>query len=120
MVPRVRLIAGLVVVLVLGFGCGGSPNSPSDPPDVEYRVSAASRASLITYANRQGGTSQVSDVGLPWSFSFDDPSAGQFLYVSAQNAGTGPIRVEIFRRGQLFQSSMSTGQFVIATASGTY
>lgn len=93
------------------------PTAPS--PAVEYRV-IGSRADL-TYVTSQGGTAQAANQTLPWSYTMTFAQTGQFLYISAQNTGdSGPITVQIYRRGVLFRTTTSTGAFAIATASGSF
>ena len=110
----------IAIALALFVACGGSSTSPSDAPDVEYRVGGTTTRASVTYANSSEGTSQAT-VNVPWSYSFDSARSGQFLYISAQNdRDTATVRVQIYRRGSLFKESESTGGFVIATASGTF
>ncbi len=90
-------------------------------PAVEYQVvGTTSRINVITYANSNEGTSQVTNVTPPWAYSFS-ASSGQFLYVSAQNGlASGCIETRIYKRGDLYKNSVSCGAYVIATSSGTF
>lgn len=73
---------------------------------------------MLTYANAQGGTEQVT-VALPWSASYN-MSQGDFLYVSAQNQeAAGDVTTTIQVDGNTFKTSTSSGAYVIATASGS-
>lgn len=87
-------------------------------PKVEYYVGGSARAADITYANESEGTSQIANQRLPWWYVFE-ADYGQFVYVSAQNCSrTGTIRVTIYKDGEIFKESVSSGAYVIATASG--
>lgn len=69
--------------------------------------------------NAEGGTSQYSDVAVPWSTSFSS-NKGNFVYISAQNQGqSGTVTVSIISNGTTFKTSTSSGAYVIATASGS-
>jgi len=96
------------------------PPPPPAAPNVEYRVSGSAYSVFITYVNKTEGTSQEYS-NTPWSYSWSGAKSGQFLYVSAQNQwDTGSVTVEIYKNGNLFKTSTSTGAYVIATASGSY
>ncbi|MCJ7483176.1 MAG: hypothetical protein MUO31_09450 [Thermodesulfovibrionales bacterium] len=89
-------------------------------PDVEYRVSGSTNSVFITYANKDEGTSQTY-AQTPWTYKFSGAKSGQFLYVSAQNQrSSGSVKVEIYKNGDLYKVSESSGAYVIATASGSY
>jgi hypothetical protein len=110
-----RLVAALAVLFLPG--CGSSADSVDS---VTYRVDGTATSVAITYSNSSEGTSQIT-TNTPWSYSFEKPTAGQFLYVSAQNQNeTGTVHVSITRNGTLFKEATSSGAFVIATATGTY
>ena len=86
--------------------------------DVEYTVTGTTTLVDITIENEDGGTSQFSDVSVPWSYEFQGNS-GDFVYVSAQNQlDTGSVTVKIYTDGSVFKTSTSVGAYVIATASG--
>lgn len=113
---RTRL-ATLLFALLTFSACGSSPDSVKS---VTYRVDGTATQVAITYANSSEGTSQITTT-TPWTLQFQDPTEGQFLYVSAQNQHeTGSVHVSITKNGTLYKESTSTGAFVIATASGSY
>lgn len=86
---------------------------------VKYEVTGTANTVDVTYENEDGGTSQESDVSVPWSYTFDG-EPGDFVYISAQNQGeSGSVTVTIYTDGDEFKSSTSEGSYVIATASGT-
>lgn len=113
-----NLLIGIGLGLAVA-GCGSSPNKPSQYAKVEYNVTGSASRASMTYATSNGGTSQQGDRTLPWSFS-TTMSAGEFVYLSAQNSGqSGCVNVEIRVRSQYYKSTQSCGAFVIATVSGT-
>ena len=88
---------------------------------LEYRVTGSAARVSTTISNCSGGTSQFSNVSVPWSFTCSSVPTGQVVYVSAQNQqSSGCVRVAIYKRGSLYRDSESCGAFVIATASGSY
>lgn len=108
------LSAFLAIILVLGPACTGLTTTY----DVKYELSGTASTVDITYTNEDGGTSQLSDVPLPWTLTFKRGS-GQFVYVSGQNqAETGSVVATVYKDGKVFKTSTSEGAYVIATASG--
>jgi len=79
---------------------------------VKYSVTGTASTVNITIENESGGTSQYSDVTLPWEYSFK-AYAGTgtydylFVYVSAQNQGSsGSVTATIYYKkyeGDQFQ-----------------
>ena len=107
----VAFIAALVVT-----ACGVTDRTTYQ---VKYEVTGTAQSASLTYQNKDGGTSQESDVVLPWTYSFEGES-GDFVYISAQNSGeTGSVITTIYRDGDVFKTSTSTGAYVIASASGS-
>lgn len=103
--------------LFLAFTSCSNPLSNS--VSVRYKVSGTAETVDITYENASGGTSQLSEVELPWSITFE-ANIGDFVYLSAQNQGDeGSVTVTIYKNGDVFKQSTSEGAYVIATASGT-
>lgn len=85
---------------------------------IEYKVTGSASRVDVTYANDSGGTSQQSNVRVPWSYSFNRIK-GSFVYISAQNQGeSGSVIVTIYKENELFKRSESNGAYVIASASG--
>lgn len=73
----------------------------------------------ITIENEGGGTSQYTDVATPWNYQFEG-SSGDFVYVSAQNQQDhGNVTATIYINGGVFQTSTSSGAYVIASAYGS-
>jgi hypothetical protein len=88
--------------------------------DVEYKITGSANSVDVTYTNRDGGTSQESNVGVPWTKSFNI-DCEEFLYISAQNQGSsGSVTARINVDGKKYKESTSTGAYVIASASGIY
>ena len=86
--------------------------------DVKYEVTGTATTVDITMENEDGGTSQYSDLSVPWSYEFRRIE-GSFVYISAQNQQeTGSVTVKIYTDGSVFKTSTSAGAYVIATASG--
>ena len=111
-----RWLIFLVIAVGL-FGCYDPFNDTID--QIEYAVTGTCGFSnLITIENKSGGTSQFSDVTLPWSYKWEMYySSDDFLYVSAQNGtDSGSITVKIFINGSVAEESTSSGAYVIATA----
>jgi hypothetical protein len=97
---------------------GGSGDAGTGSHTVSYLVTGSAASAMLTYANAQGGTEQVT-VALPWSVNYN-MSQGDFLYVSAQNQeAAGDVTTTIQVDGNTFKTSTSSGAYVIATASGS-
>jgi hypothetical protein len=102
-----RFFVFFVAVLAI-IGCDDSTNPDSKTYDVSYRVSGTAPSVNITMTNQSGGTSQFSDVSLPWSHSFSGKS-GDFVYLSAQNQGQyGTVTVKILRDFDVIEESTAT------------
>jgi hypothetical protein len=87
--------------------------------NVEYEVTGSAKSVSITMQNATGGTEQKSNEPLPFKSSFTAKN-GTFVYISAQNDGeSGNVTATIKVNGNVFQTSTSTGAYVIASASGS-
>jgi len=112
-----------ILMVSILIGCREDPyNDTSSEPtyfDVKYEVTGTTSKVDITIENESGGTSQFSDVSVPWIYEFRRIS-GSFVYLSAQNQlSSGSVTVTIYKNGNVFKSSSSSGAYVIATAYGT-
>lgn len=113
-----RLLLAFVFILLIP-ACGVTPQ-PAAPHQITYKVETSDRAPVsLTYANETGATVQE-DTTSPWSKSFTAP-AGQFLYLSAQRdySGSGKISCTITDGAKVIQTAESSGQYVIASCSGS-
>lgn len=111
-----KKITVLLWLLLLFFSCSSLFDTSYD---VEYKVTGSASKVDITIENEDGGTSQYHDVPVPWSYTFKG-EVGDFVYVSAQNQGqSGTVTATIYRDGETFKTSTSSGAYVIATASGS-
>lgn len=108
-----------LALIVAAAGCSGK-NPITGSGTVIYRVTGTAARADLTYENASGGTSQTANATLPWTYNRPSKT-GDFLYISAQNAGsTGCVTVEIVSGNNTLEHSTSCGAFVIATASRTY
>lgn len=107
------LISTIIIILnILNSGCLSTTTHT-----VKYEVTGSASKVFVTYENEYGGTSQE-EVYLPWSYTFTAES-GDYVYISAQNLGdSGSVTVTIYKDGEVFKTSTSSGGYVIATASG--
>lgn len=97
------------------IGVGDSPTTHT----LVYRVDGDSNQADITYENSSGDTGQDIGVALPWTENFT-VEEGSFVYLSAQRGGApGDITCTIELDSVEVESSTSTGEFSICTASGT-
>lgn len=114
-----RRLALLLLLCVPACSDGGllGPSGSAD-----YSLTGSAARVDITYQNSSGGTSQVSNATLPWTYSLSGLKTGDFLYVSAQITSTsgGSLVATINRNGKYFQSATANGFASIATASGSY
>jgi hypothetical protein len=135
----VSLLAGLALAACGGGGpatgsnpfglvSGGGTNVGTPPPPpifglhtVVYVVTGTGTDSVdLTYRAADGSTPQQTGASLPVSIQVGNVPAGRFLYIAAQNNNdSGTITATIMVDGAPFRSETSTGEFVIATATGT-
>ncbi|MBA7669777.1 hypothetical protein ES703_77911 [subsurface metagenome] len=115
-----KYLSLFLILFLLCLSC--ELTGPSGPTiyNVEYEVTGFPPNKVdVTFENESGGTSQYSNVSIPWSYSFEREE-GEFVYISAQNQGeSGSITVTIYKNNNILKSSTSSGAYVIATASGT-
>ena len=96
-----------------------APPEPEEPR-LQYWVNSDCGEVSTTYATAGGGTAQR-DFGNGVVYESDDFSSGDFLYISAQNqCDSGDVTVRIYKRGDIYRETSSSGAYVIATASGTF
>ncbi len=86
-----------------------------------YRIQSNCSAGVdITYSNANGDTTQQSNQGNGWYYSFV-PRSGQHLYLSAQNqCSSGYVTVKFVKDGVTLRENTSTGGYVIATVSARW
>ena len=71
--------------------------------DIEYKLTGSASLVDVTYTNKNGGTSQESNVSVPWAKSFSI-NCEEFLYISAQNQGSsGSVTTRINVDGEKFK-----------------
>lgn len=86
---------------------------------VRYEVTCSPSGFDITYENSSGNTEQKTVSSGSWSISFTG-NQGDFVYISAQagNENTS-ITAKIYYQGEIIEQASSSGDYVIATASGS-
>ena len=70
----------------------------------------------ITLENDTGGTEQ-GDFKVPYCNTLTSFNSGDFLYISAQNLGSGEITCQIYAYSKVIAQATSNGQYAIATCS---
>ena len=111
-----KLFVIMLGVMIVLFAIGGVCVT-TETYQITYEVTGTALAASLTFTNEDGGTSQESDVWLPWTYSFE-AEEGDWVSILAQNTGdTGSVTVTIYRDGEVFRTSTSSGAYVIATAS---
>lgn len=121
----ILIIIGLCLVAYAAMSGTSSPSyvaprSSNTTHTVRYEVTGGESwyTAGLTYENAQGGTEQR-DVGLPWSQTYT-MKTGDFAYISAQlDNGVGQITCTIYVDGTEWKTSTSSGQYVIASCSGS-
>ena len=122
---RLMVLFALVLIIIMACDSGLSTTTyPAWSGGVELEVTGTTTEVSITYQNGSGGTSQVASTKLPWKYLYYGyPS--EFYYLSAQNQKvSGSVIVTIYKTDKnsvkhIYNSSTSTGAYVIATTSGS-
>ena len=108
-------IIGIITIFIMS-GCEKDINEPYCYTayeyleySVEYRVTGTAQKVSVTIENKDGGTSQFSDVSIPWSYKFNS-KYDTWVYCSAQNQGeSGTVIVTIYVNNIIFKQSTSSG-----------
>mgnify|MGYP003384192917 CR=1 FL=1 len=86
---------------------------------MKYEVTCSPSSFDITYQNSSGNTEQTTISSGSWSTSFTG-NQGDFVYISAQADNENTlITVKIYYQGNIIEQTSSSGDYVIATASGS-
>ena len=84
---------------------------------IKYEVTGSASSVSLTFENSDGGTSQLSNISIPWSYSYT-ASYDTWAYCSAQNqSDNGSVTVKIYIDDVKNKESTSSGANVISTAS---
>lgn len=104
-----------VIGLAAAFaGC----QSPLRPSEITYEVTGSAERATIAY-NTPYGSSQATNVALPWVFAFSAEHQA-FLSLSAQVVrGDGTVTVTIRRDSSYWKGATASGTASVATASGS-
>jgi hypothetical protein len=113
------------VAVVFAFACIGLSTScdmlePSG--HVRYEVTGTAARVNVGYENANGGTSENTNVSLPWSHEWSGAKSGDFLWVWAEIAspGGGSITVTIRKNGGVLKSETVSGPGASVDVAGTY
>lgn len=119
-----RNLLFIVLLAIAGLisGCSkedDSSSSTSSSGTVKYEVSCTPSGFDITYKNSSGNTEQKDISSGSWSTSFTGDSE-DFVYISAQaDNENATITAKIYYKGNVIEQATSSGDYVIATASGS-
>jgi hypothetical protein len=100
-----------------GFSSGLGGTSSSVTHRITYKLDGTASSASITIENESGGTEQHV-VSVPWVKEFQ-AAQGRYVYLSAQNQGSGQLEATIYVDGQPLQSAQTTERYGIASASGS-
>jgi hypothetical protein len=97
------------------------PPPPPPPPSVTYDLTGQGSVS-VTMQNASGGTEQF-ETRLPYHLDLGPAGTfgglSGFVYISAQLQSSGTVTCEIKKGDQVIQSATSSGEYVIASCSGS-
>jgi hypothetical protein len=86
---------------------------------VKYEVTCSPSGFDITYENSSGNTEQKTISSGSWTTTFTG-NQGDFVYISAQaDNENANITTKIYYQGDIIEQASSSGDYVIATASGS-
>lgn len=87
--------------------------------EIKYIVTCTPEGFDVTYSNESENTEQVDVSGSQWSKSFN-ATPGTFVSLTAQAKNeNAKISVKIYYNGKVIEKAESSGDFVIASASGS-
>ncbi len=111
---RFYLLIGLVLLFGIFFSSCESASGT-----VKYEVTCNPSGFNITYANSIGNIEQKTISSGSWATTFTG-NQGDFVYISAQaNNKNANITAKIYYKGDVIEQASSSGDYVIATASGS-
>jgi hypothetical protein len=97
------------------------PPPPPPPPSVTYDLTGQGTV-FVTMQNASGGTEQF-ETRLPYHLDLGPAGTfgglSGFVYISAQLQSSGTVTCQIKKGEQVIQTATSTGQYVIASCSGS-
>lgn len=119
---RSLIVTVLLFLALLTQACGNTQPAQKAPQStshtVTYQATGSKEARIdLTYQNETGGTVQESYI-VPWKKDFK-MNPGDFTYLSVQINGTGEIACSISVDGVIVKQAKSSGQYVIASCSGS-
>ena len=122
----VLAIAAIFIIDVMFFSNSDSIYTPAtqQPIDnggiVEYKIKCSPAGFTITYENESGSTEQKELKYSEEWLEYFDGKKGKFVYISAQAENkNATITTEIYYKDKLLKTATSSGDYVIASASGT-
>jgi hypothetical protein len=113
-------LAATIAALTLVACAPAATDTGSDAGEVHtvrYEVTGTATAADLTLEG-ESGTVQQTGRAVPAAYE-RTAVAGQFLYLSAQNKGSGEITCTIIVDDKPVKSSTSTGEYAICQADGT-
>jgi hypothetical protein len=113
------LAAIVVVIVAVAMLASSGSKTTAGTHTVVYDVTGtgATHSADLTLEGKDG-TVQQNDQPVPWTYT-RKASSGDFLYVSAQNKGSGDITCTITVDGAQLKTSTSSGAFAICQADGS-
>lgn len=108
---------GALVAVLLLAGCTSSFLHSGDSRVVTFELTGSALSADLTYSVGNSGTEQRSGANVPWTKEFSAHS-GDFLYLSAQNNGSGSLHCVIASGGHVVAEHTSRGQFSIVQCDG--
>lgn len=123
------LIVGAIVGAIMLYGGRSTPTavagSAPSTVTVIYEVAGTARTADVTYET-PSGVGQQTGVDVPMTRETDGTPgihyafpAGAFIYISAQNGGSGDITCRITVDGVVVSENTASGDYAIATCKGS-
>lgn len=121
------VLLGVIALSIAGFAActaavGGAIDSASAPATVRYELIGDGTATTVTYST-DGGTSQESQVTLPWTkdVQFGDAFLSVTTLTGQRGDGDGSLmcRITNTTTGAVIAESTSSGSSVVVSCSGS-
>ena len=117
-----KFLFSLSVIIIQFLSCGKIQDKESSVLRVKYLVNSvpSGKEVNLTLETGNGTSTQYNGEVTPYESSSMSFKPGEFMYISARNqTSTGSIKVTIIVNGNIYKESTCSGEYCMASASGS-